>query len=152
MTEEKCSYLFVYGTLMDESNPYGAYLKENSSLLAEGKFKGELYDIGNYPGAILNPDAAGFVHGSIFTLDDPAPVLSELGSHHCRNFQRPCKLLGISLQSPYQTFATHSIREVHLKEIVNEIRIISEIPVQTFKIGEIKPKSVKLSVATLERR
>jgi len=81
MTEEKCSYLFVYGTLMDESNPYGAYLKENSSLLAEGKFKGELYDIGNYPGAILNPDAAGFVHGSIFTLDDPAPVLSELDEY-----------------------------------------------------------------------
>jgi len=81
MREEKSAFLFVYGTLLDESNPYGAYLKENSSFLAEGKFKGELYDIGNYPGAILNPNASGFVHGSIFALDDPGTVLSELDEY-----------------------------------------------------------------------
>jgi len=81
MTEEKSSYLFVYGTLLDESAPYGAYLKENSSFLAEGKFKGELYDIGNYPGAISNPDAGGFVHGAVFNINDPAAVLNELDDY-----------------------------------------------------------------------
>ena len=79
--EEKSSYLFVYGTLLDESNRFGTYLKENSGFMAEGKFKGELYDIGNYPGAILNPDAPGFVHGSIFSLNDPVKVLAELDDY-----------------------------------------------------------------------
>jgi hypothetical protein len=43
--------LFVYGTLLqDAKNPVADFLREYSELIGRGYFKGELYDIGSYPG------------------------------------------------------------------------------------------------------
>jgi len=79
--ENGTEYLFVYGTLLDESNPYAVFLKENSRFFQKGRFKGELYNIGNYPGAIVNQMAGTFVYGSIFLLNDPNSVLNELDDY-----------------------------------------------------------------------
>jgi gamma-glutamylcyclotransferase (GGCT)/AIG2-like uncharacterized protein YtfP len=81
MIVENGRHLFVYGTLLDESNPYAAFLKENSRFYQKGRFKGELYNIGNYPGAIFDQIAETFVYGSIFLLNDPSSVLKELDDY-----------------------------------------------------------------------
>jgi len=78
---ENDQYLFVYGTLLDESNPYGVFLKENSRFYRDGRFRGALYNIGNYPGAVFLPASETFVHGSIFSIGDPKTVLKELDDY-----------------------------------------------------------------------
>ena len=79
--EDTSKYLFVYGTLLDEKNEYGAYLKNNSIYYNEGKLQGELYDIGDYPGAINLTECDTWVHGLIFTVSDLSAVLKVLDDY-----------------------------------------------------------------------
>ncbi|SHM16193.1 gamma-glutamylcyclotransferase [Mucilaginibacter sp. OK098] len=76
--KEAPSYLFVYGTLLDKQNEFGAYLNAKCSFYAEGKFKGRLYDIGEYPGAVSDADSAYYVHGKVFLINDQDNVLKQL--------------------------------------------------------------------------
>lgn len=62
--------LFIYGTLLQSDNEFALYLQKNSAPHGKGKFKGILYDTGEYPGAILTGDAKGYVHGHIVLLND----------------------------------------------------------------------------------
>jgi gamma-glutamylcyclotransferase (GGCT)/AIG2-like uncharacterized protein YtfP len=75
------SYLFVYGTLLDENNEFGAYLKDNCNFYKKARLKGNLYDLGEYPGAILQPDAGHFVHGDILRMDVPQETLKKLDDY-----------------------------------------------------------------------
>jgi gamma-glutamylcyclotransferase (GGCT)/AIG2-like uncharacterized protein YtfP len=81
MMEEIPPYLFVYGTLLDESNPYAIFLKENSRFYQHGRLRGKLFNIGNYPGAIIDDTVEAFVHGSIFLMDNSNNVLDELDAY-----------------------------------------------------------------------
>ena len=75
------SYLFVYGTLLDERNKFAAYVQENCNFYKHAKFSGRLYDIGEYPGAILDTEDNGFVYGSIYVMSDPAQTLKILDDY-----------------------------------------------------------------------
>jgi gamma-glutamylcyclotransferase (GGCT)/AIG2-like uncharacterized protein YtfP len=66
--------LFVYGTLLNMENEYALYLKNNSKLYSAGKLKGRLYNIGEYPGAVLSPDGEN-VYGNILAINHPEKVL-----------------------------------------------------------------------------
>ena len=68
--------LFVYGTLLDEDNKYGIYLRDNSTFFSTGKHEGILYDIGEYPGAVLSAGGNDFIYGIILEIDDPSAVLA----------------------------------------------------------------------------
>jgi gamma-glutamylcyclotransferase (GGCT)/AIG2-like uncharacterized protein YtfP len=70
--------LFVYGTLLDEDNKYGVYLRDNSKFFSTGKLKGRLFDIGEYPAAILEPTVDAYIYGIILQMDEPVPILSLL--------------------------------------------------------------------------
>ena len=72
------NYLFVYGTLLNADNEFAIYLKNNCSFYANGKFKGRLYDIGEYPGAIADNQYTGYVYGSIFLMNDAVSALKYL--------------------------------------------------------------------------
>jgi len=61
-------YLFVYGTLLDEQNKFTIYLKQNSNFYSKGRLKGKLYDLGEYPGAVLDEPSDGYIYGSIVRL------------------------------------------------------------------------------------
>jgi gamma-glutamylcyclotransferase (GGCT)/AIG2-like uncharacterized protein YtfP len=65
--------LFIYGTLLNEDNEYARYLKNNSRFYSTGKLKGKLYDIGEYPGAVLSDGE--HIYGSILEINDPEKVL-----------------------------------------------------------------------------
>ena len=67
--------LFVYGTLLDEDNKYGVYLRDNSKFYSQGTVKGKLYDIGEYPGAVLLPGGKDAIYGIILKMDDPETAL-----------------------------------------------------------------------------
>ena len=78
---EKSNYLFVYGTLLDESNEFAIYLKQNCSYYSKGKFRGRLYDLGEYPGAIFDENHPDYVYGSIFGLKNSAEALRYLDEY-----------------------------------------------------------------------
>ncbi|MES2063808.1 MAG: gamma-glutamylcyclotransferase family protein [Bacteroidota bacterium] len=63
--------LFVYGTLLQPGNSFADYLKQNCTYLSPGKTKALLYDIGEYPGAIITANTDSYIHGSIFKLLHP---------------------------------------------------------------------------------
>ncbi|MBS1503578.1 MAG: gamma-glutamylcyclotransferase [Bacteroidetes bacterium] len=73
--------LFVYGTLLDRSNKYGVYLKDNSTHYSNGKVQGRLYDIGDYPGAVLTSGEEEYVYGTILKLTDPEETLIVLDEY-----------------------------------------------------------------------
>ncbi|MDN3549054.1 gamma-glutamylcyclotransferase family protein [Mucilaginibacter aquaedulcis] len=74
-------HLFVYGTLLNSQNSYGAYLQQHCTFLMEGKFKGKLYDMGEYPGAIAHVHGEQYVHGSIYLMDDPNQILTSIDDY-----------------------------------------------------------------------
>ncbi|MBD1387446.1 gamma-glutamylcyclotransferase [Mucilaginibacter rigui] len=64
-------FLFVYGTLLQPGNPFAHYLSQYCTYISSGKLKGLLYDIGEYPGAILTDNTDHYIYGSIFKLHHP---------------------------------------------------------------------------------
>jgi gamma-glutamylcyclotransferase (GGCT)/AIG2-like uncharacterized protein YtfP len=82
-------YLFVYGTLLDERNEFAVYLKKNCSFYCGGKFKGMLYDIGEYPGAIFTSKSNQYVYGVIFRLNDAVSALKMLDDYEGFGIAKP---------------------------------------------------------------
>ncbi len=62
------NFLFIYGSLLTPSNPFGAYLMENSTLWSKGRIKGSLFDAGDYPAAVCDFASPAWVYGSIYEL------------------------------------------------------------------------------------
>jgi gamma-glutamylcyclotransferase (GGCT)/AIG2-like uncharacterized protein YtfP len=79
--ESDCRYLFVYGTLLDNDNEFGAFLKKHSTYVSKGSFNGLLYDLGEYPGAIYKSDIKQQVHGSILLLNNDPEILSVIDEY-----------------------------------------------------------------------
>ena len=84
----KSALLFVYGTLLNHNNEFAVYLKEHSHFFANGKVKGKLYDIGEYPGAILD-DEDEYIYGVILQIDDPEVVFSEIDDYEGYGDEQP---------------------------------------------------------------
>lgn len=68
-------YLFVYGTLLMSGNEFADYLQAHCKLIGQGKFKGRLYNAGEYPGAIADASTDQYVYGRIYLIDNPQKVL-----------------------------------------------------------------------------
>jgi gamma-glutamylcyclotransferase (GGCT)/AIG2-like uncharacterized protein YtfP len=75
-------YLFAYGTLQPAHAP-----DEVRALLAKLRYVGEasvrgvLYDLGDYPGAVLDSSFASRVFGEVFELPDSEETLAALDSY-----------------------------------------------------------------------
>jgi len=75
------SYIFVYGTLLNKENEFAANLAANCTFVSHGKFKGKLYDVGEYPGAVSVNENDCYVYGSIFQLNKPQEILKILDGY-----------------------------------------------------------------------
>jgi len=73
--------LFIYGSLLETDNEFGRYLKQNAIYCKPGKFKGKLYDVGEYPGAIVSLTGNYIVHGSIVLLNNLTETLKHLDDY-----------------------------------------------------------------------
>lgn len=63
-------HLFVYGTLLSTDNEFAKYLNNNATLVSKGFITGQLYDIGEYPGAVVNETEGYPIHGSVCKLNN----------------------------------------------------------------------------------
>jgi gamma-glutamylcyclotransferase (GGCT)/AIG2-like uncharacterized protein YtfP len=75
-------HLFVYGTLQPQlaqsgiTPPEIVAVVQTMQPVGPGHVRGVLYDLGDYPGAILDPQAESQIHGSVFRLANPASDLA----------------------------------------------------------------------------
>lgn len=74
--------LFVYGTLKPRSDDPRARVH------GAARLRGRLWDLGAYPGAILDPDAPGFVHGEVIDGGDDATLLARLDAYEGAEYRR----------------------------------------------------------------
>lgn len=62
-------FVFVYGSLR-RGNPGAMSVRfPNAVYVAEGRVRGSLYDLGEYPGLVMD-GAASFVTGEVYQVDD----------------------------------------------------------------------------------
>lgn len=73
--------LSVYGTLLDPKNQVAKFLQSNAEFYADGYFRGKLYNLGEYPGAVESNNPEDKVYGSVFALEKPETVLSMLDEY-----------------------------------------------------------------------
>ena len=73
--------LFIYGSLLETDNEFGRYLKQHAAFYSKGKFKGKLYNAGEYPGAVYQPDGTYYVYGSIVMLDNIEKALKYIDDY-----------------------------------------------------------------------
>ncbi|UHG91283.1 gamma-glutamylcyclotransferase family protein [Spirosoma oryzicola] len=66
---DTCDFLFVYGTLRPNfDNAFAQYLRQRAQYVGEGSFPGRLFDLGSYPGAVLQHSDSTEVLGSVFDI------------------------------------------------------------------------------------
>ncbi|GLH78882.1 gamma-glutamylcyclotransferase [Bradyrhizobium sp. SSBR45G] len=88
--------LFVYGTLMRGfDHPMARLLSANADFAGEASCRGRLYRIQHYPGLVLSEDAADLVHGELFRLRQPEPMLREFDMYEAcgEGFAQPTEYL-----------------------------------------------------------
>lgn len=78
--------LFVYGTLrrsLISAQKNAALINIMSELkfIGEGSVNGQLYDLGDYPGAIVGENFDNKIIGEVYQLDDPQAVLTVLDQY-----------------------------------------------------------------------
>src|SRR5579871_961031 len=74
-----CRYLFAYGTLQPGlAPPEIAPLVARLEPLGPGSIPGLLYDLGEYPGAILDPASPRTIWGTVFKLPADPTLLVQL--------------------------------------------------------------------------
>ena len=75
-------FLFTYGTLMTAfNNPMAVFLRKNSKFIGKCYFKGLLFDLGHYPGAIYDPYQKSKVHGELYQIDNSNKVFKVLDEY-----------------------------------------------------------------------
>lgn len=75
-------YLFVYGTLLqDTNNEMSRFLSNHSRFVSKGYFNGKLYEVNQYPGAILSDYSRDKVYGSLFKITNIHRVFEVLDEY-----------------------------------------------------------------------
>lgn len=80
------TYLFVYGTLRksligSQINAELVQIMRDLPFIGTGSANGQLYDLGDYPGAIVGENCAGKIVGEVYQLDHPQAVLTVLDQY-----------------------------------------------------------------------
>lgn len=83
-------YLFAYGTLIDGNTPreIAATLKQLKPV-GKGYIFARLYDLGEYPGAVLDDSKHHKVFGKIFELSADRRLLERLDDYEAFDPKRP---------------------------------------------------------------
>src|SRR5258708_20900133 len=74
-------YLFSYGTLLPQRAPAEiAPVVRHMRRIGPGKVRGRIYDLGDYPGAVLSKSGP-IILGEVFELPDKPDILGKLDEY-----------------------------------------------------------------------
>jgi gamma-glutamylcyclotransferase (GGCT)/AIG2-like uncharacterized protein YtfP len=91
---ESIRHLFAYGTLQPGSAPPDvAPIMEALRPIGEGFLFGRLYDLGSYPGAVIDPASAWLVYGIVYELPADAEILRKLDTYEGPEYVRITQLV-----------------------------------------------------------
>lgn len=94
-------YLFTYGTLQPGRVPAEiAQTAKKLQPVGKGFVRGVLYDLGDYPGAILDPSSQRTITGTVFQLPDEEGVLRRLDEYEGFDSSAPGGSLFIRAMEP----------------------------------------------------
>jgi gamma-glutamylcyclotransferase (GGCT)/AIG2-like uncharacterized protein YtfP len=86
---EPIRHLFAYGTLQPGHAPAEiAPIVEKLQSLGEGFLFGKLYDLGSYPGAVIDPASGWLVYGTVYELPEDAEILRKLDAYEGPEYAR----------------------------------------------------------------
>jgi gamma-glutamylcyclotransferase (GGCT)/AIG2-like uncharacterized protein YtfP len=76
------AYLFAYGTLLPGHAPVGiAVVVDRLTVVGDGFVQGRLYDLGDFPGAVLDGASAERVFGTVYELPNDPDILRALDAY-----------------------------------------------------------------------
>jgi gamma-glutamylcyclotransferase (GGCT)/AIG2-like uncharacterized protein YtfP len=78
----KPEYLFAYGTLLSD-HPSSEVASAIAQLkhIGPATIRGYLFDLGEYPGAVIDPTATTLVHGEVYELPNDEQFLAKLDAY-----------------------------------------------------------------------
>jgi len=101
--ERDCEYLFAYGTLQPDRAPAEvADVVRGFEWVGKGTVRGTLYDLGSYPGAVLNERGWGPISGIVFRLPVGENILGRLDAYEEFDPQSPKRSLFIRRLHPVE--------------------------------------------------
>lgn len=76
-------YVFVYGTLMNGfKNSIAEFLRNNSIFIGKGITKGEIYNLGSFPGAVFDENSLNIIYGEVYKITtNIEAVIAELDTY-----------------------------------------------------------------------
>ena len=74
-------YLFAYGTLRPGLAPEYLATANLLQTVGEGSVRGVLYDLGEFPGAVLDPGSASRIPGTVFQIQKVDTTLPALDAY-----------------------------------------------------------------------
>jgi len=96
-------YLFAYGTLQAAHAPQQIVsLLEKLRFVGAASARGVLYDLGDYPGAVLDPSSGHKVFGMVYEVLDIANTLPELDRYEEFDPQAPSESLFVRVLQPVE--------------------------------------------------
>jgi gamma-glutamylcyclotransferase (GGCT)/AIG2-like uncharacterized protein YtfP len=75
------SLLFVYGTLRRGDKRHDILQRLGAVYVGKGSVAGELFDLGEYPGALKSNSSGARVIGEVYRLPNPKPALRILDEY-----------------------------------------------------------------------
>ena len=95
--------VFFYGTLLPQHTPPAMRrVVARLRLLGEGSVRGRLYDLGDYPGAVLDDASDKRVYGAVFQLPDRSTILDELDRYEGYDAASPSLCLFVRRRYPVE--------------------------------------------------
>jgi gamma-glutamylcyclotransferase (GGCT)/AIG2-like uncharacterized protein YtfP len=96
-------YLFTYGTLQPGIAPAEmAHVAAKLKVIGDGTVRGRLYDLGSYPGAILDPSTDQKVTGLVLELTNGEDLLPELDAYEEYNPEATASSLFLRVLHPVE--------------------------------------------------
>lgn len=95
------AYLFVYGTLQPAHVPAEiAHVVSKLRPIDEGSVNGVLYDLREYPGAVLDPSSKRRIAGTVLELPNDSSILRALDAYEEFNPDAPGSSLFVRVSHP----------------------------------------------------
>jgi len=96
-----CRFLFLYGTLLPEHAPTEMlHLVARLKFISAGSMPGDLFDLGEFPGAVFDANARHRVWGQMFELPEDAPLLAQLDTYEGYSPNDPAASLFVRQKRP----------------------------------------------------